>query len=157
RVLYNVFSTKSFLIRSNCVHASLFVCCTDSARSYRRHSVLVIIHGESYSFGSGNIYDGFVLASYANMIVVTFNFRLGILGFPGFLRPGVGTSTVTNFGIMDQVAALQWIKDNIEYFGGDPSSVTLMGHGTGAASINFLMLSPLLSPSYGKLLTVLVS
>uniref|UniRef100_A0A8D8QBR1 Neuroligin-4, Y-linked n=3 Tax=Cacopsylla melanoneura TaxID=428564 RepID=A0A8D8QBR1_9HEMI len=129
----------------DCLYLNIYTPMPDSARSYRRHSVLVIIHGESYSFGSGNIYDGFVLASYANMIVVTFNFRLGILGF---LRPGVGTSTVTNFGIMDQVAALQWIKDNIEYFGGDSSSVTLMGHGTGAASINFLMLSPLLSPSY---------
>lgn len=129
----------------DCLYLNIYTPLPDTARSYRRHSVLVIIHGESYSYGSGSIYDGFVLASYANIIVVTFNFRLGILGF---LRPGVGTGTVTNFGIMDQVAALQWIKDNIEHFGGDPTSVTLMGHGTGAASINFLMLSPLLSPNY---------
>ncbi|KAI5713871.1 hypothetical protein M8J76_006916 [Diaphorina citri] len=65
----------------DCLYLNIYTPLQDSSRTYRRHSVLVIIHGESYSFGSGNIYDGFVLASYANMVVVTFNFRLGILGY----------------------------------------------------------------------------
>ncbi|KAJ4427222.1 hypothetical protein ANN_24839 [Periplaneta americana] len=60
----------------------------------------------------------------------------------GFLRPGVGEHTVSNFGLLDQIAALQWIKENIQEFGGDPNSVTLMGHGTGAACVNYLMVSP---------------
>jgi hypothetical protein len=49
---------------------------------------------------------------------------------------------VSNFGLLDQIAALQWIKENIHEFGGDPGSVTLMGHGTGAACVNYLMVSP---------------
>nr|CAD7444738.1 unnamed protein product [Timema bartmani] len=60
----------------------------------------------------------------------------------GFLRPGVGDNTVGNFGLLDQVAALQWVKENIEQFGGNPQSVTLMGHGTGAACVNLLLVSP---------------
>lgn len=70
--------------------------------------------------------------------------------FPGFLRPGISGHTVSNFGLLDQIAALQWVKDNIGEFGGDASSVTLMGHGTGAACINFLMVSPVSRASDGK-------
>ena len=53
---------------------------------------------------------------------------------------------VSNYGLMDQLAALQWIKDNIKEFGGDPDRVTLFGHGTGAASIEFLVNSPITVP-----------
>lgn len=56
---------------------------------------------------------------------------------------------MSNFGLLDQIAALQWVKDNIGEFGGDASSVTLMGHGTGAACINFLMVSPVSRASDG--------
>lgn len=67
----------------------------------------------------------------------------------GFLRPGISDVTISNFGLLDQIAALQWVKDNIAEFGGDPGSVTLMGHGTGAACINFLMVSPVSTASEG--------
>ena len=60
----------------------------------------------------------------------------------GFLRPGIAENTVANFGLLDQIAALQWIQDNIEEFGGNKSDVTLFGHGTGAACAHLLMLSP---------------
>lgn len=60
----------------------------------------------------------------------------------GFLKPGTSDHTVSNFGLLDQIAALQWVKDNIAAFGGDMGSVTLMGHSTGAACVNLLMLSP---------------
>lgn len=60
----------------------------------------------------------------------------------GFLKPGTSDHTVSNFGLLDQIAALQWVKDNIAAFGGDMGSVTLMGHTTGAACVNLLMLSP---------------
>jgi neuroligin len=63
--------------------------------------------------------------------------------YTGFLKPGVTGNTVANFGLLDQVAALQWVKENIAFFGGDPNSVTLMGHGTGAACANLLLVSPL--------------
>uniref|UniRef100_A0A1B6C6P7 Carboxylesterase type B domain-containing protein n=1 Tax=Clastoptera arizonana TaxID=38151 RepID=A0A1B6C6P7_9HEMI len=101
--------------------------------------VIVYIHGESFEWNSGNPYDGSILASFGDVIVVTINFRLGILGF---LKPGAGDNTPSNFGLLDQLAALQWVRDNIAEFGGDSTSVTLMGHDTGAACINYLMVSP---------------
>lgn len=62
----------------------------------------------------------------------------------GFLKPGLNDqTTVANFGILDQIAALQWIKENIEAFGGDRNSVTLLGYDTGAICTNFLMISPI--------------
>ena len=61
----------------------------------------------------------------------------------GFMKPSLTEHVYGNNGLLDQLAALQWIKDNIEDLNGDPSSVTLMGHGTGAACVNFLMLSPI--------------
>ncbi|CAG0890631.1 unnamed protein product [Darwinula stevensoni] len=105
-----------------------------------RHPVLVFVHGESYEWGTGNAYDGSVLAAHARLVVVTLNYRLGILGF---LRPGVRKKTLGNFGLLDIVAALQWVQENIEAFHGDPGNVTLMGHGTGAACVNLLMTSPI--------------
>ncbi|KAK9512113.1 hypothetical protein O3M35_000610 [Rhynocoris fuscipes] len=87
---------------------------------------MVFIHGESFSWNSGNPYDGSVIASYADVIVVTINFRLGIFES---LVPGPASSS--NLGLMDQVAALNWIKDNIAQFGGNSSLVTLFGHHTG--------------------------
>lgn len=140
---------------------------------------MVFIHGESFEWNSGNPYDGSVLAAYGKVIVITFNFRLGILGkftlsapayranmlsvvdslwqehvtrslfILGFMKPGIAENTPSNFGLLDQIAALQWIQDNIEAFGGDSSSVTLMGHGTGAACVNFLMLSPVAGANGG--------
>lgn len=65
------------------------------------------------------------------------------------MKPGTGEHTVSNFGLLDQIAALHWIKENIESFGGDPNSVTLMGHGTGAVCVNFLMVSPVALGMYG--------
>ncbi|KAK3916938.1 Neuroligin-3, partial [Frankliniella fusca] len=117
-----------------------------SARSSRL-PVIVYIHGESLEWNAGTPYDGSVLAAYGNVIVVTFNFRLGILGF---LRPGVHDNTVSNFGLLDQVAALQWVKDNIEALGGDPHSVTLMGHTTGAACAALLLVSPVSSSLFRR-------
>lgn len=69
------------------------------------------------------------------------SFRLAV----GFMRPSINENTVANFGLLDQIAALHWIKENIHSFGGDKNSVTLMGHTTGAACINYLMVSPVAS------------
>ncbi|KAG7205944.1 hypothetical protein KM043_007871 [Ampulex compressa] len=215
---------------------------------------MVFIHGESFEWNSGNPYDGTILAAYGNIVFVTINFRLGILGrrkcrqhsaagarpvsgaagepkaeekkekeplarargggggrgrlvtpvalwvslvspreaqritFPkplswsakgmarvrgrrrpgkiwpsalakarkgeaialhresalhlGFLRPGIRDDTASNFGLLDQIAALLWLRENIAYFGGDPSSITLLGHDTGAIFANLLLISP---------------
>ncbi|CAG9567010.1 unnamed protein product [Danaus chrysippus] len=100
---------------------------------------LVFVHGESYEWSSGNAYDGTTLAANGNIIVVTINFRLGVLGF---LKTGAKGSAQGNFGLMDLVAGLHWLRENLPAFGGNPEQVTLMGHGTGAALANFLAVSP---------------
>lgn len=60
----------------------------------------------------------------------------------GFLRPGIRDDTTSNFGLLDQIAALLWLRENIADFGGDPNSITLVGHGTGAIFANLLLISP---------------
>ncbi|XP_045760938.1 uncharacterized protein LOC123864502 isoform X1 [Maniola jurtina] len=131
---------KPFLAKESedCLYLNIYV-------PYREHKakkfpVLVFIHGDSFEWSSGNPYDGRILSSYGNVMVVTVNFRLGVLGF---MKPSLTEHVYGNNGLLDQLAALQWIKDNIEDLNGDPHSVTLMGHGTGAACVNFLMLSPI--------------
>ncbi|XP_032669486.1 neuroligin-4, Y-linked [Odontomachus brunneus] len=106
----------------------------------RRYPVIVFVHGESYEWSSGNPYDGSVLASYGGVVVVTINYRLGILGFLN-ANTDSHLRSPANYGLMDQIAALHWVQENIAYFGGDPGNVTLVGHGTGAACVNFLMTS----------------
>ncbi|XP_057367984.1 neuroligin-1-like [Daphnia carinata] len=116
-------------------------------------AVMVLVHGESYSWGAGHLMDGGLLASKSRMIVVTLNYRLGILGFlqtaasptPGHVRGKSKSAIPTqgNYGLLDIMAALLWSKDNIGVFGGDAGRVTLSGHGTGAALVNLLMISPI--------------
>ena len=111
-----------------------------SGGSPSKYPVLVFVHGESFEWNSGNPYDGSVLASFGQMVVVTVNYRLGMLGF---LNANADRSSraPANYGLMDIIAALHWIQENIEAFGGDPRSVTLAGHGTGAACVHFLIAS----------------
>ncbi|XP_071454146.1 uncharacterized protein [Hetaerina americana] len=104
------------------------------------YAVIVYVHGESFEWNAGNPYDGSALASYGHVIVVTINFRLGILGF---LKTGGRGSAQGNFGLMDLVAGLHWLRESLPVFGGDPSRVTVLGHGTGASLAHLLALSPL--------------
>ncbi|XP_066258610.1 neuroligin-4, Y-linked isoform X2 [Euwallacea similis] len=113
---------------------------TREGSSQAKYPVVVFIHGESYEWNSGNPYDGSVLASYGGVVVVTVNYRLGILGFLN-ANTDPYSKNPANYGLMDQIAALHWIQENIAFFGGDPTNVTLLGHGTGAACVNFLLTS----------------
>ena len=99
--------------------------------------VLVWIHGGGYVYGwSGDpLFDGAILAS-GGVVVVTFNYRLSAEGFGHF--PGAPA----NRGLLDQVAALSWVRDNIAVFGGDPGRVTVFGESAGAGSIAALMAMP---------------
>ncbi|XP_035694145.1 neuroligin-4, X-linked-like [Branchiostoma floridae] len=101
-------------------------------------AVLVFIHGGGYTTGTGNAYDGTVLASHGAVVVVTINYRLGVLGFLSMEDQFASG----NYGLLDQIAALNWISENIRHFGGDPTRVTLVGFGAGAACVNLLALSP---------------
>ncbi|MFI9508070.1 carboxylesterase family protein [Nocardia sp. NPDC052566] len=96
------------------------------------HPVLVFLHGGGFSSGSGGLpwYDGAELAAYGELVVVTVNYRLGVLGY---LRlPGVSDG---NMGLLDQVSALRWVRDNIEAFGGDPTAITISADSAGALSL----------------------
>ncbi|CAH0723015.1 unnamed protein product, partial [Brenthis ino] len=131
---------KPFLTKESedCLYLNIYVPYRE--QKPKKFPVVVFIHGDSFEWSSGNPYDGRILASYGNVMVITVNFRLGILGF---MKPSITEHVYGNNGLLDQLAALQWIKDNIEDLNGDPNSVTLMGHGTGAACVNYLMLSPI--------------
>ncbi|XP_005098831.1 acetylcholinesterase [Aplysia californica] len=100
--------------------------------------VMVWIHGGGYYYGAGSWYDVTDLAT-KGVVLVTINYRLNIFGFLSTeddTMPG-------NYGMLDQIAALKWIKDNIASFGGDPNLVTIIGQSAGSASASLLTLSPL--------------
>ncbi|KAM3866540.1 neuroligin-3a isoform 5-T5 [Diretmus argenteus] len=99
--------------------------------------VMVYIHGGSYMEGTGNMIDGSVLASYGNVIVITLNYRVGVLGF---LSTG-DQAAKGNYGLLDQIQALRWISENIGFFGGDSNRITVFGSGIGASCVSLLTLS----------------
>ena len=107
--------------------------------------VLVWFHGGSFTTGTGAIpwYDGSRLAARGDVVVVTFNYRLGALGFLhlGDLG-GEAWAGSGNSGLLDQVAALRWVRANIAAFGGDPGRVTVFGESAGAMSIATLLAMP---------------
>ncbi|XP_021377716.1 neuroligin-4, X-linked-like isoform X3 [Mizuhopecten yessoensis] len=105
--------------------------------------VMVFVHGESYDIGTGNAYDGSVLASYGEVIVVTVNYRLGVLGF----LSTEDNNANGNYALLDLLAVLTWLNSNIGEFGGDVKRITLFGHGYGAALVNLLLLSPMADDS----------
>jgi para-nitrobenzyl esterase len=108
-----------------------------------RLPVMVWIHGGGFLGGSGSvpIYDGRALAA-RGIVVVTINYRVGVLGFLAhpWLTAEAGASG--NYGLMDQVAALRWVRRNIALFGGDPARVTVAGQSAGAASVHYLLAIP---------------
>jgi para-nitrobenzyl esterase len=97
------------------------------------------LHGGGYTSGSGSapLYDGSALAR-AGVVVVTINYRLGRFGF--FAHPALGRQA--NYGLLDQLAALNWVRRNIAAFGGDSSRITLFGNSAGGESVLLLMSSP---------------
>ncbi|MBB4853051.1 para-nitrobenzyl esterase [Mycobacteroides chelonae] len=101
--------------------------------------VLVWIHGGAFIAGNGSGYDARKLAAQGGIAVVTINYRLGTLGFLASL----GLSDVIgNYGLLDQEAALRWVRDNIADFGGDPGRVTIGGQSAGGVSVCDLMTAP---------------
>jgi para-nitrobenzyl esterase len=103
-----------------------------------KRPVMVWIHGGAFIMGGGAnpIYDGSALAQRGNLVIITLNYRLGALGF--LTTP----SAPANVGMLDQIAALKWVQDNIESFGGDPENVTIFGESAGGISVITLMAMP---------------
>lgn len=117
--------------------------------------VIVYIHGGGFEYGSGAIpmYDGGSLARHG-AVVVTFNYRLGIFGFMAHagLDAESARHTSGNYGLLDQMMALEWVQKNIASLGGDPHRVTLMGQSAGSRSISMLMTSPAAAPLFHQVI-----
>lgn len=125
-------------VSEDCLHLNV----TIPANKGRNRPVIVYIHGGAFIAGSGNArqYDGAHLTDRHDVVFVSINYRLGIFGFPPF--DVFGEDQPRNIGILDQVAALNWIKENIAEFGGDPDNVTVMGYSAGGWSIACLLALP---------------
>lgn len=108
--------------------------------------VFVWIHGGALATGASSeaMYDGARMAAAQGMVVVSINYRLGVLGY--LAHPELSAESRRNisgnYGLMDQIAALKWIKANAAAFGGDPDNVTIAGESAGALSVMYLMASP---------------
>jgi para-nitrobenzyl esterase len=113
-----------------------------------KQSVLVWIYGGGFSSGGSAcpIYDGEALAK-QGVVFVSINYRVGVFGF--FAHPDLNEPS-GNFGLLDQIAALKWVKKNIAAFGGDPEQVTIAGQSAGSMSVNALVASPLAAGLFNK-------
>jgi len=139
--------SKEFLIPASpidedCLYLNVW---TPAETTQDKLPVIVWIHGGSFTGGSGTVplYDGEAMAR-KGVVFVTINYRLGIFGFLAHpeLTAESSRHTSGNYGILDQIAALRWVQDNITAFGGDPGCVTIAGQSAGSFSVNILMVSP---------------
>jgi para-nitrobenzyl esterase len=121
------------ILGQDCLNLNIWTPAADSAH----RPVLVWIHGGAFAYGSGSlsVYDGSRFAR-DGVVCVTINYRLGVEGF--LLIDGAPA----NRGLLDQIAALEWVRDNIEAFGGDPDAVTIAGESAGAMSVTTLLTMP---------------
>lgn len=124
----------------DCLSLNIYTPGTNSTR----RPVIVWIHGGGFLIGSGTtpIYDGRGLARLGDSVVVTLNYRLGALGYLSLDAFGDDYRGACNAGIRDQIAALEWVRENIDRFGGDPNNLTVCGQSAGAMSIAALIGSP---------------
>ncbi|MFW9949020.1 MAG: carboxylesterase/lipase family protein [Candidatus Thorarchaeota archaeon] len=118
----------------DCLYLNIWTPASDD----NKRPVMVWIHGGGFFIGAGSRprSDGTKLASYGNAVVVSFNYRLGALGFLNL--PGIPP----NLGIQDQILALKWIKENIEAFGGNSDNITIFGESAGGQSVAILVAIP---------------
>uniref|UniRef100_A0A6Q2X5C2 Carboxylic ester hydrolase n=1 Tax=Esox lucius TaxID=8010 RepID=A0A6Q2X5C2_ESOLU len=124
-------------VSEDCLYLNVYT--PKEAATGEKLPVFFWIHGGGLSMGAASQYDASPLAAYQNMVVVVIQYRLGILGF---LSTGDKHAT-GNWGFLDQIAALKWVQENIERFGGDPLSVTIAGESAGGISASILTMSPL--------------
>ncbi len=129
-------------LSEDCLYLNLWTAADEGDRL----PVMVWIHGGALTRGSGSLplYDGTALAR-KGVVVVTVNYRLGAFGY--LAHPALSAESDQgvsgNYGVLDQIFALQWVRDNIATFGGDPDRVTIFGESAGAWSVNVLQASPL--------------
>jgi para-nitrobenzyl esterase len=130
-------------VSEDCLHLNVW---TGAKSARERRPVFVYIYGGGFTEGSTAVpvYDGEGLAK-KGLVVVTANYRVGVLGF--FVHPELTKESLAhasgNYGLLDQVAALRWVRSNIAAFGGDPNRVTIAGQSAGGMSVHSLIASPL--------------
>jgi para-nitrobenzyl esterase len=132
-------STSDF---ENCLFLNVYTPKRETGR--RPLPVMVWIPGGGFTGGAGSIYDGKVIAAKGNVVVVTINYRLNAFGFlalPSLDKESADHSS-GDYGLMDQQAALRWVRANARAFGGDPHNVTIFGESAGGASVCANMASP---------------
>ena len=129
-----VFKTRAKGQSEDCLDLNVW---TGSLDTQARQPVMVWIHGGGYLGGGGceDGTDGSHLAA-LGVTVVSFNYRLGAFGY--LAHPKLGS----NFGLQDQIAALRWVRENIEHFGGDPECVTIFGQSAGGHAVRMLLSCP---------------
>uniref|UniRef100_A0A8C4S088 Carboxylic ester hydrolase n=1 Tax=Erpetoichthys calabaricus TaxID=27687 RepID=A0A8C4S088_ERPCA len=132
------------LISEDCLYLNIYT--PAEPKQELQLPVMVWIHGGALMIGGASQYDGSALAAYENVVVVVIQYRVGYMGF---LSTG-DENCSGNWGLLDQVAALQWIQKHIKNFGGDPDSVTIFGESAGGCSVSALVLSPLSSGLFHK-------
>uniref|UniRef100_A0A8C5Z813 Carboxylic ester hydrolase n=1 Tax=Marmota marmota marmota TaxID=9994 RepID=A0A8C5Z813_MARMA len=121
----------------DCLYLSIYS--PAHAREGSNLPVMVWIHGGALVVGSASMYDGSILAAIENVLVVTIQYRLGVLGFFS-----TGDQHATgNWGFLDQVATLRWVQQNIAHFGGNPDRVTIFGQSAGGTSVSSHVVSPM--------------
>lgn len=129
-------------ISEDCLYLNIW---TAAEKSDEKRPVMVWIYGGGFGSGGNTVplYDGEELAK-KGIVVVALNYRVGMLGF--LAHPELSAEnpdqTSGNYGLLDQIAALEWVKKNIAAFGGDPDNVTIAGQSAGAFSVNALVVSP---------------
>jgi len=130
-------------ISEDCLHLNVW---TPALRDHRKRSVLFYIHGGAFSSGSANnvLYDGVRLAKRGDVVVVTINHRLNIFGYLYLAQLSAQPELTDsgNAGMLDIIQALQWVRDNIAEFGGDPQRVLIFGQSGGGAKCATLMGMP---------------
>ncbi|XP_063801691.1 fatty acyl-CoA hydrolase precursor, medium chain-like [Pseudophryne corroboree] len=124
-------------VSEDCLYLNVFTLADREDNS--KLPVMVFIHGGGFMMGSSIQFEASALSAYESVVVVTIQYRLGLLGF---FSTG-DEAARGNYGLLDQVAALQWVQENIKDFGGDAQSVTIFGQSAGGVSVSALVLSPL--------------
>ena len=143
------FSKGDIIGNEDCLFLNVYapkVSATAGASTQDRLPVMFWIHGGGNTSGTSSFYNGSRLADEHQVVVVTINYRLGFLGWfrHRALRAGADALDASgNFGILDQIVALEWVQENIAAFGGDPANVTIFGESAGAWNVLALMASPL--------------
>ena len=143
RQIATVYTTQSEMKSDN--EDSLFLNVWTPAPDERQRPVMVWFHGGGWSYGSGSwpVYDGASLARKGDVVVVTVNHRLNVFGYLNLSKVGGDEYAASgNAGLLDMVLALEWVRNNIGAFGGNPDNVTIMGESGGGSKVSHLMATP---------------